>query len=191
MHRIFPEVFQQGKEETKLRKWKRKLDIFVWLSKSFVSRTQNGQVPQADRFVTTFCINKGFFPLFSSSSNLFKDGVTPCVRWYIEYRISFLNPTLASVRSLGKVWKSMISSYFLKIFYPQYLLIVYLRVYLYSGFSKNVVCLKNVSLSMFQIFSVWQTGLQMHHVLSTSGWLYIHYITTWCMHSECMQCNAM
>ena len=72
----------------------------------------------------------------------------------------------------------MISSYFLKIFYPQYLLIVYLRVYLYSGFSKNVVFLKNVSLSMFQIFSVWQTGLQMHHVLSTSGWLYIHYITT-------------
>ena len=110
-----------------------------------------------------FPLTKGFsyqwYSLFSSSSNLFKDGVTPCVRWYIEYRISFLNPTLASVRSLGKVWKSMISSYFLKIFYPQYLLIVYLRVYLYSGFSKNVVCLKNVSLSMFQIFSVWQTGL--------------------------------
>lgn len=142
-----------------------------------------------------FSLTKGFsyqwYSLFSSSSNLFKDGVTPCVRWYIEYRISFLNPTLASVRSLGKVWKSMISSYFLKIFYPQYLLIVYLRVYLHSGFSKNVVFLKNVSLSMFQIFSVWQTGLQMHHVLSTSGWLYIHYITTWCMHSECMQCNAM
>ena len=90
-----------------------------------------------------FPLTKGFsyqwYSLFSSSSNLFKDGVTPCVRWYIEYRISFLNPTLASVRSLGKVWKSMISSYFLKIFYPQYLLIVYLRVYLYSGFSKNVV----------------------------------------------------
>ena len=61
IHRIFPDALHQKKREDKLYENATVLDNSCVAQNMLYLKTQNGQVPQTDRFLTTFCIKRSLF----------------------------------------------------------------------------------------------------------------------------------
>ena len=96
IHRIFPDALHQKKREDKLHENAAVLDNSCVAQNMLYLKTQNGQVPQTDRFLTTFCIRTSLF--------FRHKGVPPRVIFHIRCQNFFAGLAHTLCELIHRIW---------------------------------------------------------------------------------------